>query len=226
MYTSLNKRELCDYVIKQLETYMPDRYVVDKTILEESINIALLKCENCFKHILLPGYRDGDEAVFSHLHMDQYASFIYFLGNTIWEKYHEKTLCDKLLNLNRIVNGFFLSYKCEMPDIFILAHPVGSVIGNAKYSNGLYISQNVTINTHVDGNGDIDLEIGEYCFLGAGAKIIGGKKIGNRVSIGVDAMVYNKEIEDDVVVKNMNGKMTFQKREKQLSFAETVFTPF
>ena len=49
--------------------------------------------------------------------------------------------------------------------------------------------------------------------------MIGGKKIGDRASIGVGAVVYNKEIEDDVVVKNMNGKMVFQKREKERSFA-------
>lgn len=226
MRTSLNRNELNNYVIKQLENYIPDGYQVDKKILDDGIDIALLRCEKCFMHILLPGYRDEEGAVFSHLHMDQYASFIYFLSNTIWEKYQEKNLCDKLLNLNRILNGFFLSYKCEMPEIFILAHPVGSVIGNAKYSNGLYISQNVTINTHTNENGELDLQIGKYCFLAAGAKIIGGKKIGDRVSIGVNSLVYDEEIADDTVVKNMNGEMIFQQRKKEFSFAETVFTPF
>lgn len=94
-----------------------------------------------------------------------------------------------------------------MPNIFILAHPVGSVIGNAKYSDGLYISQNVTINTHTDEGGKLDLTIGKGCFMGVGAKIIGNKPIGDRVSIGVDTLIYNRKIEDDsVCVRNEKGE--------------------
>lgn len=193
---------------------MPDKYSIDKGILAEAVNMALQRCESCFKHILLPGYKDvKGEAVFSHLHMDQYATFIYFLGNSLWVNYHEKVLCDKLLNLNRILNGFFLSYKCSMPEVFILAHPVGSVIGNAKYSDGLYISQNVTVNTHTNGTGEVDLELGRGLFLGPGVKIIGNKRIGDRVSVGANVLIYNKEIEDDCVcVKDETGKTCIRNR--------------
>lgn len=118
------------------------------------------------------GAQRRDGAFFSHLHMDQYATFLYFVSNTLYKSYDKdaKIVCDKLLNLNRLLNGFFLSYKCPMPEVFVLAHPVGSVTGNALYSNGLYISQNVTINTHTDSNGNLDLKIGKGCFLGGGSE--------------------------------------------------------
>lgn len=118
----------------------------------------------------------------------------------------------------------FLSYKCPMPGIFVLAHPVGSIIGNAIYSDGLYISQNVTINTHVNKDGQPDLRIGKGCFLGAGAKIIGNAPIGNRVSIGVDALVYNKEIPDDsICVKDENGNVIIRQRRKKSCKAQEIF---
>lgn len=117
-----------------------------------------------------------------------------------------------------------MSYKCPMPNIFILAHPVGSVIGNAKYSDGLYISQNVTINTHINENGELDLRIGKGCFMGAGAKIIGNKPIGDRVSIGVNTLIYDKIIEDDsVCTRNEKGEIVVRRRKREKCMASRVF---
>ena len=58
------------------------------------------------------------------------------------------------MNLIRYISGMFVSYKCNLPDIFIFYHAVGSVIGNAEYSDFLVIFQNVTINTgdRINGN--------------------------------------------------------------------------
>lgn len=224
MKMSLSANELSNYVRRQIEYFMPDEYRYSEKKFFKATEIALDRCETCFKHILLPGYHNKQEVNFSHFHMDQYATFLYFLGNTLWNEYQEKDICDRLLNLNRILNGFFLSYKCPMPNIFILAHPVGSVIGNAQYSDGLYISQNVTINTHTDEEGKLDLKIGKGCFMGAGAKIIGNEAIGDRVSIGVDTLIYNRKIADDsVCMKSESGEVIVRQRKKEKCMASRVF---
>lgn len=218
MYVSLEQKQLEKYIEKQLDVYLPDGYLVDEQILSLGIGRALERCEACFEHILLPNYRNAKkEAFFSHLHMDQYATFLYFLGNSIWTQTQEKILCDKILNLNRILNGFFISYKCDMPNVFVFAHPVGSIIGNARYSDGLYISQNVTINT------DENLEIGRGCFLGVGAKIIGGQRIGDRCSFGTDVVIYNQQISDDSVCLNIDGKLQIRKRKSSQTKCAEVF---
>ena len=120
----------------------------------------------------------------------------------------------------------FYSYKCNLPDVFLFAHPVGSIIGNASYSDGLVIFQNVTINTGDDlkGNGDTP-KLGRGLFLGAGAKIIGQERIGDRVSIGVDALVYNKKIEDDMVVlrDSVTGEFICRKRVQEQCMAQKYF---
>lgn len=101
-----------------------------------------------------------------------------------------KVVCDKVIYLNRVLNNFFVSYKGKMPDIFFFAHPIGSIIGNADYSNYLVISQGVTINTDHDEDGNPAPKLGKGLFLGAGAKIIGNKQIGDRVSVGVDTLIH------------------------------------
>lgn len=226
MQTSLTISELCEYLIKQLNVFFPDESVFDKEKLGTAVEIALLRCEMCFRHILIPGYRGENGAMFSHLHMDQYGTFLYFVSNTLYKSYDmdAKIICDKLLNLNRMLNGFFLSYKCPMPEVFVLAHPVGSVIGNALYSNGLYISQNVTINTHTDSYGNLDLKIGKGCFLGAGAKVIGNQEIGDRVSIGVDTVIYNQRISNDsVCYLNNAGNIVVRPRKAKECMAAQIF---
>lgn len=224
MKLSLNLSQLCDYVTKQMEFYLPDGYEIQEEMFVNSVVTALQRCEKCFSHIKIPGYKNGKEVTFSHLHMDQYATFLFFLGNSMWKKYNEKHICDKILNLNRILNGFFISYKCSMPEIFMFNHPIGSVIGNANYSNGLCISQNVTINTHTDVNGNFDLTIGKGCFLASGAKIIGNSPIGDRVSIGVDALVYNTGIGNDCIcINDSKDGIVIKPRRREKCVAENIF---
>ena len=61
--------------------------------------------------------------------------------------------------------------------------------------------------------------------MGAGAKIIGNKSIGDRVSIGVDALVLNQEISSDSVVLRdvLSGGQTVKKRNNKKCMAQNYF---
>lgn len=227
MITSLNSTDLKNYVSDQLDFLYPDGYKLIGKDVDSAMELALDRLENCFRHITLRGYcNENKEACFSHLHSDQYSQFLYFFSNSLWNISQNSKLCSKLINLNKTLNGMFFSYKCKLPDVFLFAHPVGSIIGNASYSEGLVIFQNVTINTgnDLEGSGTTP-KLGKGLFLGAGAKIIGEKTIGDRVSIGVDATVYNREIPDDtVVIRNSDtGKIMFSPRKKKECMAQNYF---
>ena len=98
-----------------------------------------------------------------------------------------------------------MSYKCHLPDIWWLGHPVGAVIGNAEYSDYLYISQNSTINTG-------PLAEGGSCT----------PKIGKYFSMGAGAMLYNTALEDNSIVINNCGTMEIRKS-KKISMAQKLF---
>lgn len=226
MKLSLNPSNLQKYLLNQLNTFFPDKQINVDEHLNIALDIALQRVENCFKHIVLPGYKtESGEAIFSHMHSDQYSQFLYYYSNTLWNEFQCKDICDKIINLNKMLNGLFYSYKCKLPDIFLFGHPVGSIIGNADYSDYLVIFQNVTINTNKDSLGKPAPKLGKGLFLGAGAKIIGNQPIGDRVSLGVDAVVYNQTISDDsVVLKDcVTGQQIIRKRHDNKCMAQNFF---
>lgn len=118
----------------------------------------------------------------------------------------------------------FYSFKAGLPDIFVFGHPVGTIIGNASYSDFLVIFQNVTINTGTESGTGEELKLGKGLFLGAGSKIIGNSPVGDRVSIGVDGVVNEQVIPDDsVVLKNDRGEIIIRPRKKEICMAQNYF---
>lgn len=179
------------------------------------MDLALERLEFCFKHIVVPGYNKNNMPYFYHLHSDQYCTFLYYLANSLWKLSGNKPLCDKLILLNRSLHGIWISYKGELPAVFLLSHPLGSVLGNASYSDFLVVAQNVTVNTASDAAGNKKPVLGKGLYLSVGAKIIGDQPIGDRVTIGVDTCVYKREIPaDHIVYRDENGIFKSQPRKK------------
>ena len=225
MILSMQTIELKNYVSKQLDNFFPDQYKLVGQDIDSAFALAIERLENCFKYISVSSYSNNKGITyFSHLHSDQYAQFLYFFSNSLWKLSENKPICDKLIFLNRVLNNMFISYKCSLPDIFFLGHSIGSIIGNAVYSDFLVVFQNVTINTSADELGGPAPVLGKGLFLGTGAKIIGNKTIGDRVSIGVDAVVFNQMIDQDsVVIRNSLGTIEINPRKKRQCMAQNYF---
>ena len=79
---------------------------------------------------------------------------------------------------------------------------------NAKIGSFCRIHECTTIGA-TNGNSESAL-IGDYCFIATGAKIIGNVTIGNRVSIGANAVV-TKSIVDGVTVGGVPAKIISEK---------------
>lgn len=225
MELSLKKNDLRDYLADQLDHFFPDGMHMQGNDIDSAMDLGLERLEHCFKCITFPSYsNDAGQTFFSHLHGDQYAQFLYYFSNSLWKTSENKAICDKILYLNRILNGFFLSYKCELPEHFFLGHPVGTIIGNAVYNDYLVIFHDVTINTDQSEDGSPAPVIGRGAFFGAGSKLIGNKPVGNRVSLSVDTVVYDKAIPDDsVVIRDDEGRTIIKKRSKSTCMAQNYF---
>ncbi|MBE5924472.1 MAG: hypothetical protein E7271_08400 [Lachnospiraceae bacterium] len=221
----MSKNELKEYMRRQLNNYFPDNYDMVGNDVDIAFDLGLERLENCFKYLTFPAYCDDlGQTYFSHLHGDQYAQFLYYFSNSLWKTSENKPICDKLMYLNRVLNNFFFSYKGKLPDIFFLGHPIGTILGNAVYSDFLVVFQNVTINTSADEQGNPAPVLGKGLFMGAGAKIIGNKPVGDRVSISVDTVVYDKAIPNDkVVLSDSEGNIVIKDRKKNTCMAQNYF---
>lgn len=119
---------------------------------------------------------------------------------------HKLMYCLYKYRLNRL--GERLTLKFE-PNVFgpglSIAH-YGTIIinPNAKVGNNCRIHEGVTIGA-TNGSKNAP-KIGDNCFIGSGAKIIGDIIIGNNVAIGAGAVVVNN-IKDNVTVGGVPAKI-------------------
>ncbi len=84
------------------------------------------------------------------------------------------------------------------------------VSGGARIGRNCVIFQQVTIgsNTLSDSASIGAPEIGDNCYIGAGAKVIGKVKVGNNVRIAANAVVYEDVPDNSVVLSGSQRTIT------------------
>lgn len=216
MVMSLTKAELKEYVGNQLSYFFPDKYVFEGNDVNIALDYTLEKLEYCFEHANFRHYSENGQANFKHLYSDQYSQFLYVLARELWCHSENKPICDKLVMLNKALNGILCPYTVKLPNIFLFMHPVGTVVGNANFSDYLVITQNVTINNSIGKDGIEQLNIGKGVFLSAGCKIVGNYPIGDYASIGVNTVIHNLEVpENSIVYTDSDGIIKIVKRKRE-----------
>lgn len=217
MKVSLNSNELKSYIGNQLDHFFPDKYRFRGSDIDTAFSLALERLEYCYKFIAVPAYNSNGQTFFSHLHGDQYSQFLYYLSNSLWTISGNRPICDKIIQLNRLLSGMFYSYKAGLPDIFYWSHPVGTVLGNAKYGNFFSCRQNCTIATQIVEDNK-EKTFGKGLYLGAGAQIvITDIEIGDRVVIGAGTTIHKtNNLMSDTLVINRGGETEQIKRRREI----------
>lgn len=108
-----------------------------------------------------------------------------------------------LTYLNLVLFGLEVTPRCEIGPGIFFPHPVGTVIGACRIGNNVTILQGVTLGAKtmdLQFNSSLRPEIGNHVFIGAGAKILGGIHIGDRVTVGANAVVIDSVDADCTVV--------------------------
>lgn len=96
--------------------------------------------------------------------------------------------------LNVILFGLEVTPRCQIGPGLFLPHTSGTVIGAIEIGSGATIFQGVTL-----GAKFADLEftpnsrpvIGDEVVVGAGAKVLGGIKVGNRAIVAANSLVLD-----------------------------------
>ena len=99
------------------------------------------------------------------------------------------------------LTGAEISPGAEIGPGLQVSHGYGLVVGGyARIGSGALLLHEVTIGSASPKNVREMPRIGDDVFVGAGAKVIGGITVGDRVVIGVDAVVMEDVPDDSTVV--------------------------
>ena len=102
-----------------------------------------------------------------------------------------------LNQLNISLHGLDVVPSVAIGPRFYVPHPVGTVIMARRLGADVTVVSAVTIGMR---KGDDFPTIGDEVYIGAGARILGGITVGNRVSIGANAVVLTDVPDDSVAV--------------------------
>jgi serine O-acetyltransferase len=196
MRLSLSTHALTAYVARQLEVLLPDGASPSNS-LEKALGGALERLEHCIGHSPVKYFRHGGEPVFDHLHTDQYAMFLYFLANEAYRTVGDLRLAAKCYSLNKTLHALDVYYEVELPDIFVLQHPVGTVLGRAKYADYLYVYQRCSVGTNLDGAGPV---FGTGTVLFGGSVVIGECQIGANCWVSAGTQIMDEDVPPNSVV--------------------------
>ena len=177
---------MVEYVNKQLSNIFPNGDYKQRKSLVNVMDEALTRTYRCLSRTNNKYYTDG----FDYTNGDQYAIFLYYLSNTLFKRGSE--LATTVYLLNKALHGIDLFYEVEMPEVFLVVHPVGTVLGRATYSDGLRVYQNVNIGSN-DGKYPL---IGENFTAHPGASILGDCKIGKNCAVGAGSLLLDKDLPD------------------------------
>jgi serine O-acetyltransferase len=183
-------------VARQLGSFFEYQPAEDEAALEAALETALERVRRCFGRIVLKRYRrDDGAAVLNPFHSGQFCIFLYYLGRAL-ALAGAGSLADRVYYLNRALNGVDLFHQVELPDVFCLEHPLGSVIGRARIGDGFFFAQGVT----VGGNKGAYPVIGRHVSLLSNAKVVGASVLGDHVILAANSYVKDTVIPPHSIV--------------------------
>lgn len=190
--SSLDVKGLAAYAAAQVNGLFPDGEAVTADSLMPAVRAALPRLEHCFTRIDNKYFFDGESAVFNHLHGDQYAMWLYLLSNELHRQGGAATHCSKLFLLNKALHGVDAFYEVALPDIFLLVHPLGTVLGRASYSDYFVAYQRCGVGS----NHEVYPTFGKHVTLRPGSAVLGTCTIGDHCQIATESLVLDRDLPD------------------------------
>ena len=148
MKLSLPQEDLIAYIERLILSNFPDGVKINSFQLYDMIEKGISRTEDSFKNIEAKYYLENDVVYFNHLNSDHMTVLLYFAANSGYKLGYEINLVEKLYNLNKTMHCVDIFYTINLPKVFCVVHPLGSILGNAKYGNYMCIYQGVTIGSN------------------------------------------------------------------------------
>lgn len=149
---------------------------------------------------------------FSVLNTAVYSVFLYYLAHDIGSKggTFNVQLADKIYYLNKIMNSVEWYWNIELPEHFIVEHPIGSVLGKARYGDYFSIYQGVTVGERLNRGVVSWPTLGHHVIMFANSSVIGTCNIGSWVIISANAQIRNQNIPDCSIVYGVSPRLVIK----------------
>lgn len=194
---SLSNQTLASYISSQLNNFFPDDKLTSSEQLFEAIQKAEGRVYHCFSNIEKKYFNENGVTQFNHLISDQYCMYLYMLSNNVYIESGDEELATKLYYLNKALHSVDIFYTTNLPNIFLMVHPLGTIIGRAKFSDFFVAYQGCTVGCLNEG---IFPTFKGNTIMYANSKVLGDCTIGNNVCIAADSSVINRNIPSNKVV--------------------------
>jgi len=209
---SLNRIDLAQYVRQQFENLFPDG--VELGELQRFVDLALGRVEHCFSRVRLKGFFADGRARFSHRHCDPYAIFLYYLANSVFREKPGHPIADKAYALNKALHALDAFYEVELPEVFALQHPVGTVLGRATYSDYFICYHNCTVGANLENDYP---SFGRGVVMYGGSRVIGKTAVGENTLVSTGAIVIDGgRLENDSVLHGIYPKAMRSRTERNV----------
>lgn len=179
-------RELCEHVCKQISLWfkLSDAEV---DAVKSALVSALSSTFRCIEAYSNNKYYVKDtHSQFSVTQSSQYCIFLYWLSRYV----RNSGLADKIYYLNKIMHSVDIYHHVELPQVFDLNHPVGAVLGKAKYGNYFAFRQGCTVGNN---RGSYPI-IGNFVKMWSNSKILGKSMVGDVVIFSANSYVIDANI--------------------------------
>lgn len=188
--TSLDAGELCLLAANQVNNLFADGNPVPDNGFLDSAHVALQRLEYCFSKVDNKYFFDGRQVLFDHLHGDQYAMWLYLLSNQLMRDKAPEHWCKKLFLLNKSLHGCDIYFGVELPAVFLLVHPLGTVLGRAEYADYFMAYQRCSIGS----NHDVYPRLGCHVTLRPGSAVLGHCLVGDNVTVAAESLVLDRDL--------------------------------
>ena len=217
----MNELELLSFVKKQISTFLQFEADLSIESIERSIELTRDSIQsrnskyNCNCDNGIP---------FSVYNSMQYCLFLYFLSRDSYIVENNEQVAEKLYLLNKILNSVDLFYGIELPNIWGAEHPLGSVMGRAKYNDYFFFYQGCT----VGGSGGFYPVLGRNVTMYSNSKILGKSFVGDNVIISANSYVINETIPSNCIVFGQSPNLTIKAKPEGFIIEKTshIWKPF
>jgi serine O-acetyltransferase len=205
LHLSLSRADLANYVAAQISHVLPERRVAGPEI-QAIIDGALERLEFCLDRLRQRYHHDERGATFDHRHTDQYAMLLYLVANTAYRK-QQRTLAAQAYALNKALHGLDAFYEVELPPVFAFQHPVGTVLGRARYGDYFFVYQRCSVGSSIDGHYP---QFGEGVVMFGGSAVIGDVTVGSNVWLSINTTLLDGRVPDNSVVFGATPNITIK----------------